>query len=197
LVILVINEREVQNRIIHTRRAYTEVELKQATLLVNQRYAGRSLQAVKSEILAAMEFDRISIDSYMQATLDLAANAFDSDESSEQEGDFVVASESHLLGIAKAEEIGKLRELFDAFQQKKDILHLLERSGRAEGVQIFIGQETGFEVFGDYSVVTAPYDTGGQSMGVLGVIGPTRMAYERVIPIVDVTAKMLSAALTR
>ncbi len=91
----------------------------------------------------------------------------------------------------------KLRELFDAFQHKRDVLELLERSYRAQGVQIFIGEEAGYDVFGDYSVVTAPYAQGSRTLGVLGVIGPTRMAYERVIPMVDVTARMLSAALSR
>ena len=196
LVILVINEREVQNRIIHTQRAFSEEELKQAAQMVNQRFAGRSLNEVKAAIVSAMEADRASIDGYMQASLDIAASAFESDDNNDQ-GDFVVAGESHLLGTATVEEMDKLRSLFDSFQQKKDILHLLERCAQADGVQIFIGEEAGYEVFGDYSIVTAPYETGGQSLGVLGVIGPTRMAYERVIPIVDVTAKMLSAALTR
>ena len=89
----------------------------------------------------------------------------------------------------------KLRELFDAFEQKKDLLHLLERCSQADGVQVFIGEEAGYDVFGDYSVITAPYSDGSQTLGVLGVIGPTRMAYERVIPIVDLTARMLSSAL--
>jgi heat-inducible transcriptional repressor len=107
-----------------------------------------------------------------------------------------MAGESRLLDNATAEEVLKLRQLFDSFEQKKDLLHLLERCTRAEGVQIFIGEEAGYEVFGDYSVVTAPYFDGSRTLGVLGVIGPTRMAYERVIPIVDITARMLSSALT-
>ena len=98
---------------------------------------------------------------------------------------------------ANADEMGKLQDLFEAFEKKKDLLHLLERCSRAEGIQIFIGEEAGYEVFGDYSVITAPYHDGGNTLGVLGVIGPTRMAYEQVIRIVDVTAKMLSAALSK
>ena len=101
-----------------------------------------------------------------------------------------------MLGGATAEEMAKLRELFDSFEQKKDLLHLLERCTRAEGVQIFIGEESGYEEFGNYSVVTAPYTDGARTLGVLGVIGPTRMAYAEVIPIVDVTARMLSSALS-
>jgi len=99
------------------------------------------------------------------------------------------------MGNATAEEMLKLRDLFEAFERKKDVLHLLERCTRAEGVQIFIGEEAGYEVFGDYSVITAPYSDQVRTLGVLGVIGPTRMAYERVIPIVDLTARMLSSAL--
>jgi len=193
LVILVINEREVQNRIIHTQRAYTEEELRLATNLVNRRFAGQHLDAIKHQILGEMEADRASIDSYMQATLDLASKAFESEEKPEDE--YLVAGESQLLGSATPEELEHLQELFEAFQRKKDLLHLLERCTRAEGIQIFIGEEAGYEVLGSYSVVTAPYTDGAETLGVLGVIGPTRMAYERVIPIVDVTARMLSSAL--
>ena len=194
LVILVINEREVQNRIIHTERPYSEEELRLATNLVNQRFAGQHLDHVKAGILAEMEADRASIDRYMQATLDLASKAFDAEEKEPE--DYVVAGESQLLGSAKAEELERLQELFAAFQRKKDLLHLLERCSRAQGIQIFIGEEAGYEVLGGYSVVTAPYTDGASTLGVLGVIGPTRMAYDKVIPIVDVTARMLSAALS-
>ena len=193
LVILVVNEREVQNRIIHTQRHFTETQLREAAAMINQRFAGRPLYLVQEHILREMQEARSQIDSYLQAALDLASKALDQEDS---EDEYVMAGESRLLGGATADEMLKLRELFDAFEQKKDLLHLLERCTRAEGVQIFIGEEAGYEVFGDYSVVTAPYHDGSRTLGVLGVIGPTRMAYERVIPIVDVTARMLSSALT-
>jgi heat-inducible transcriptional repressor len=193
LVILVINEREVQNRIIHTQRHFTEAQLREAAAMVNHRFAGRPLHLVQAHILSEMQEAHSQIDGYLQASLDLASKALDQEES---EDEYVMAGEPHLLGGATADEMLKLRELFDAFEQKKDLLHLLERCTRAEGVQIFIGEEAGYEVFGDYSVVTAPYHDGSRTLGVLGVIGPTRMAYERVIPIVDVTARMLSSALT-
>ena len=193
LVILVVNEREVQNRIIHVQRPFTEAQLREAAAMVNERFAGRPLHTVQERLLLEMEEARCQIDSYLAASLDLASKALDQGESTEE---CVVAGESRLLGGATAEEILKLRELFDAFEQKKDLLHLLERCSRADGVQIFIGEEAGYEVFGDYSVITAPYSDGARTLGVLGVIGPTRMAYERVIPIVDVTAKMLSSALS-
>ena len=193
LVILVTNEREVQNRIIHTQRPFTEAQLREAAAMVNQRFAGRPLHRVKEQILLEMQEARSQIDTYLQASLDLANQALESEQA---EDEYMVVGESRLLGNATTEEMLRLRELFDAFEQKKDLLHLLERCTRAQGVQIFIGEEAGYEVFGDYSVVTAPYSDGIRTLGVLGVIGPTRMAYERVIPIVDVTARMLSSALS-
>ncbi|MAT91249.1 MAG: heat-inducible transcription repressor HrcA [Halioglobus sp.] len=193
LVILVINEREVQNRIIHTRRVFSEEQLRAAAEMVNQRFAGQPLRLVQERIVREMRDARSQIDSYLQHALDLASKALDHDESGDE---YVVAGQSRLLDNATAEEMLKLRELFDSFEEKKDLLHLLERCSRAQGVQIFIGEEAGYEVFGDYSVITAPYSDGAATLGVLGVIGPTRMAYERVIPIVDVTARMLSSALS-
>lgn len=193
LVILVVNEREVQNRIIHTQRPFTEAELREAAALVNQRFAGQPLSRVQSQILREMQEARSRIDSYLQAALDLASKALDQDD---PEDEYLVAGESRLLGNVSPEDLGRLRELFDAFERKKDLLHLLERCSKANGVQIFIGEEAGFEVFGDYSVITAPYTDGARTLGVLGVIGPTRMAYERVIPVVDITARMLSQALS-
>src|SRR5210317_426452 len=193
LVILVINEREVQNRIIHTRRIFSETELRQAAEMVNQRFAGRPLERVQEQIVKEMQEARSQIDSYLQAALDLANQALEQESEGE---DCMVVGKSRLVGNATAEEMQQLRGLFDAFERKKDLLHLLERCSRAEGVQIFIGEEAGYKVFGNYSVITAPYSVGDRTLGVLGVIGPTRMAYERVIPIVDVTARMLSSALS-
>ena len=194
LVILVINEREVQNRIIHTRRCFSESELRDAAALINQRFAGHPLDQVQGQILREMKEARTQIDSYLEAALDLASQALDQEPS---EDEYLMAGEASLLGGAANGELAKLRELFDAFERKKDLLHLLERCSRAEGIQIYIGEEAGYEVFDDYSVVTAPYSDGIQTLGVLGVIGPTRMAYERVIPIVDLTARMLSSALAK
>jgi len=160
---------------------------------VNQRYTGQALNQVKERILREMREARSQIDSYLEDALDLASKALD------QEGDAeecMMVGESRLLGSATAEEMPTLRDLFESFEQKKDLLHLLERSARAEGVQIFIGEEAGYDIFGNYSVVTAPYNDGFRTLGVLGVIGPKRMEYARVIPIVDVTARMLSSALS-
>jgi heat-inducible transcriptional repressor len=124
----------------------------------------------------------------MQTTLEVAEQAFDS----EVKDDFVIAGQENLLELDGLEDI---RELFKAFSLKGDILHLLDRCLETEGVQLFIGQESGYELLDECSVVTSPYKVDGELVGVLGVIGPTRMAYERVIPIVDATARVLSAAL--
>lgn len=195
LVILVINEREVQNRVLHTSREYSDLELQQATTLINQRYAGQSLDAVRRSVLEAMQGDKDSIDSYLQTSLDLASKAFDSDTESHADTDYIVAGERQLVTTSSADELDRLQCLFQAFAQKKDILELVDRSLQADGVQIFIGDEAGYEGLDGFSVITAPYQVDAENVGLLGVIGPTRMAYERVIPIVDVTAQILSLAL--
>jgi len=194
LVILVVNEKDVQNRVIHTEREFSESELKQASNYINQRYSGRELDGIRDALLLAMRADKDHIDRYMQESLDLAARALDVEGDSRAA--YVLAGEKQLLESATPDNLDKMRELFGAFERKKDILDLVDRCLLADGVQIFIGNESGYEVFGDFSVITAPYQfQDGRPLGVLGVIGPTRMAYERVIPMVDVTARMLSLAL--
>ena len=186
----------VQNRVVHTSREYSELELQQATHIVNQRYAGQGLAEIRRGVVTAMQQDKDSIDHYMQATLDLASKAFEQ-EGAEPDTDYVVAGESQLVSATSAQDMQRLQELFTAFEQKKDILDLVDRSLQAEGVQIFIGEEAGYEVMGGFSLITAPYQTDGDNLGMLGVIGPTRMAYEQVIPMVDITAQILSLALKK
>jgi heat-inducible transcriptional repressor len=193
LVILVINEREVQNRIIHTDREYSESELQQAANYISQEYGGRPLAYVRSALIDGMRVDKDRMDRLMQTAFDVASKAFEQDIS--PDGDYVVAGETNLLDAADDTELDTLRQLFDAFSRKRDILHLLDRCLRTEGVQLFIGEESGYRVLDEYSVVSAPYSVEGEVIGVLGVVGPTRMAYQRVIPIVDATAKLLGAAL--
>lgn len=192
LVILVLDEKDVQNRIIHTEREYSEIELRSAANYVNSRFAGKALGRIREDLLETLRDTRESIDELLETAISLASRALASED---KESGYVVAGQSHLLDRASTESMARLRELFEAFQQQKDILSLLERSARAEGVRIFVGEEADFEPLLDFSLVTAPYHTGGRSVGVLAVIGPTRMAYDRVIPVVDVTARMLSAAL--
>ena len=193
LVILVINEREVQNRIIHTDREYSESELHQAANFISQEFGGRSLAYVRSALIDGMKVDKDRLDRMMQTALDVASKAFEQDISADS--DYVVAGETNLLDAADDSELDTLRQLFDAFSRKRDILHLLDRCLSTEGVHLFIGQESGYRVLDEYSVVSAPYSVEGEVVGVLGVVGPTRMAYQRIIPIVDATAKLLGAAL--
>jgi heat-inducible transcriptional repressor len=194
LVILVINEREVQNRIIRTARKYSQSELRQAANFLNSTYAGRDLQSVRSDLLRDLRSMKEHVNEMMQSAIEMAQTVFECG-SAEAGGDFVVSGQTNLMEIADLCDLDKLRRLFESFNRKRDILHLLEQSINASGVQIFIGEESGYEVLENCSVVTSPYESEGEILGVLGVIGPTRMNYERVIPIVDVTAKMLGSAL--
>lgn len=194
LVVLVVNRSEVQNRIIHTSREYDESELRRAANYINHTYAGCDLDGICEGLLSTMEADRAQMDALMQTTLDIAGKALRQEV---KDTDYVVSGESNLLEGAQADNIDQLRDLFAAFSRKRDILHLLERSMKAEGVQIFIGRESGYQPFEEYSLISAPYKMGSGPVGVLAVVGPTRMDYEKVIPAVDITARILSAALTQ
>lgn len=191
LVILVFSSHEVQNQIIQTARPYDEVELSQAGNLLTQRFAGRPLGDIVQELIRAMQADKATMDTLMQAALDMAARTF----TVGHEGDYVLSGEANLLDMAEHGGVGRLRELFEAFNAKRDVLHLLDRCQRSTGVELYIGAEAGYSPFEELSVVTAPYAVDGQVLGRLAVIGPTRMAYQRVIPLVEVTARMLSSAL--
>ena len=193
LVILVLNEKEVENRVIHTARQYGEAELTRAANYINHHYSGGSLVRVRDELLRGMEQDKARMDALMSEMLAVAANAFGPDAT--DKADYVVAGEGNLLNFVAGQDMETVRDLFDAFSQKRDVLHLLDRCLDAEGVHLFIGEESGYKPLGEYSMVTAPYNVDGKLAGVLGVIGPTRMAYQRVIPIVDATARLLGAAL--
>ena len=190
LVIMVLDDHEVQNRIIYTRQKYTEAQLKEASNFINQAFMGQALRSVRAKLISSMQSDRESMNSLMQTTLEVAGKAFEQDETP----DYVLAGQENLLDLYQEQAMEDLRELFKAFSLKGDILHLLDRCMESEGVQLFIGQESGYQLLDDCSVVTSPYFVHGELVGVLGVIGPTRMAYNRIIPVVDATARLLSAA---
>jgi heat-inducible transcriptional repressor len=192
LVILVVNEREVQNRIIRTARTFAPAELQQAANFLNNTYCGRDLQTVSDELIRDLKRTKEDVSNLMQTAIEMAQKAMEGESGG---GDYVLSGQTNLMGVAELTDVEKLRKLFESFNRKRDILHLMEQAVRARGVQIFIGEESGYEVLDDCSVVTSPYEVEGEILGVLGVIGPTRMHYERVIPIVDVTAKMLGSAL--
>jgi heat-inducible transcriptional repressor len=194
LVILVINDREVQNRILHTDRNYSASELQQAANFINQHYAGIEMRQVRETILKDLESTRNSMNQTMHDIISVAHSAIaDSDH---PDGEYVLAGQTNLMGFAELSDVDTLRRLFEAFSRKQQILDLLDRSIHADGVQVFIGEESGFRILDDCSVVTAPYKLDDDTIGVLGVIGPTRMAYDRVVPIVDITARLLRSALS-
>jgi heat-inducible transcriptional repressor len=197
LVILVLNNREVQNRIIYTDRTYSASDLQQAANYLNAHYAGKDLLTARRELREAMQNDRENVAKLLQAVVDVANKAFETTQESNK--NYVMAGESHLLKSTQQQDddIARLQVLFNAFTQKQEILNLLDHSLEAEGVQIFIGKESGYAAFNHCSIVTSSYAVDGQLVGSLGVIGPTRMAYDKVISAVDVTAKLLSAALNQ
>ncbi len=194
LVILIFNEGEVQNRIIQTERAYSAAELEQAANLLNTLFAGKDIAEVRAELIEDMRQARKDMDALMNTAVQMAERVFMEEESEEDE-EVVVAGQTNLMTFRELGDVDKLRDLFEVFNSKRDLLHLLDQSLSADGVQIFIGEESGYRVLDECSVVTAPYSVDGEVVGVLGVIGPTRMAYDRVIPIVDATARLLGAAL--
>ena len=195
LAILVTNEREVHNRILHPQRQYTESELTQASNYLNEQFVGKELAEVRGCLVAEMRNAREGINNAMMAAMDMGEQLLGSE--AEEDDDLVLSGQTNLMGFEELSNVERLRSLFEAFQEKQGILALLEQCLRADGVQIFIGNESGYEALDDCSVVSAPYTVNDQVVGVLGVIGPTRMAYERVIPLVDVTARLLSAALKK
>ncbi len=195
LVVLVFNDREVQNRITQLERHFSPDELKRASNFLNEQFRGRTLAQVRQEILRQIKEAHEHMNTLMLDAISVAQQVFAPESKDEDRLEYVIAGETNLMGVAELSSVERLRRLFEAFNEKRDFLHLLDQSLRAEGVQIFIGHESGYQVLDDCSVITAPYGDGESVIGVLGVIGPTRMAYERVIPIVDMTAKLLGAAL--
>ncbi len=193
LVIMVTNKKDVQNQIIHTSKNYTRSELEQAANYLNQTYAGHSINEIRARLLTAMDEARVHMNKVMSSAIEMAQQVIEP----RYQSDYVMAGQTNLMNYQEMTDINRLRQLFDAFTQKQDLLHLLDQSISAQGVQIFIGHESGYDVLGDCSVVTSPYTVDGSTVGVLGVIGPTRMSYDKVIPIVDVTAQLLSSALNQ
>lgn len=195
LSILVINDKEVHNQIIHTDRDYSPSDLQQAANYINEHFLGHDLAAmceiVKHELLRT----RQEMNDLMKLVIEIS-NKVAEQEAATDEDELLIEGQLNLMGFEDLSNMEKLKNLFEAFQKKRDILHLLDRCQRGDGVQIFIGQESGYGPLDDCSVITSPYKVGGEVVGVLGVIGPTRMAYDRVIPIVDITARLLSAALS-
>jgi heat-inducible transcriptional repressor len=192
LVIIVSPDGDVQNRVLFTARDYTQTELIEATNYLNANYGGLSIEEVRQRLQSEVEALRGEIATLMQAAVQVGSEAIaESDQ-------VIVSGERNLLGVQDiGQDMQSLRKLFDVFEQKTELMRLLDVSSRAEGVRIYIGGESQVVPFEELSVVTAPYEVDGRIVGTLGVIGPTRMPYGRMIQIVDITARLVGNALTQ
>jgi heat-inducible transcriptional repressor len=192
LVILVAPDGDVQNRVIFTARDYTQSELIDATNFLNAHYAGLSIEAVRERLKNEIDALRTEIAALMQAAVQAGTEVL-----AESVDSVVVSGERNLLTVQDfGNDMSGLRRLFDVFEKKTELMRLLEVSSRAEGVRIYIGGESRVVPFEELSVVTAPYEVDGRIVGTLGVIGPTRMAYDRMIQIVDITSRLVGSALS-
>ncbi len=193
LAVLVVNGREVQNRILEVDREYSADELLQMANAINERFAGQDLVSLRGGLVEDLRRVQDRMNRTLTAAVDLVERAVSAQDES---ADFILRGGSNLMGFEDLADIQRLRSLFDAFDRKRELLDLFERCLGAPGVQLFIGEESGYDILDDCSVITAPYRICGEVAGVLGVIGPTRMAYSRLIPLVQATAGALGKALS-
>lgn len=192
LLIIVTAEGDVQNRILHTQRAYSPAELIEAANYFNQNCAGLDLDQMRQRLRDELHQLRSDMTELMSAAMKAGTDA-----AADTASHYVISGERNLLDVEDlSSNMARLRQLFDLFDRKTSLAQLLELSNRAEGVQVFIGGESGIAPLDECSVVAAPYEVNGEVVGTVGVIGPTRMAYERVIPLVDITAKLIASALS-
>jgi heat-inducible transcriptional repressor len=192
LLIVVTAGGDVQNRILFTERSYAQNELVSAANYLNQHFAGLDFDEIRVRLHDELTQLRSDMTALMSAAIEAGNQAM-----AESATQYVISGEKNLLEVEDlSSNMKRLRELFGLFEQRTGLMRLLDLSNRADGVQIFIGGESGLAPLDECSVITAPYEVDGQVVGSVGVIGPTRMAYERVIPIVDITAKLLSSALS-
>lgn len=194
LVIYVTNQQEVHNQIIHTSREFESTELQQVANYLNSVFEGRPLSVVREALIKGLDNDHEQINLALQDVVAMAKEAIHKEHAKE---DCIISGETNLMGFSELSDMNNLKGLFDAFSQKRSVIHLLDQCLSSDGVQIFIGEESGYKVFDRCSLVTSSYSVNDEVVGVLGVIGPTRMAYEKVIPFVDVTAKLLGSVLNQ
>lgn len=192
LVILVTPEGDVQNRVIFTELDYSQTQLIEAANHLNSHYVGLAIEQVRERLQGEVESLQSEIASLMQAAVAVSSEAM-----ADNQDEVVISGEKNLLTVSDfAHDMDHLRRAFELFEQKAQLMRLLDVAGQAEGVRIFIGGESQVVPFEDMSIVSAPYEVDGQVVGTLGVIGPTRMAYDRMIQIVDITSKLVSNALS-
>ena len=194
LVIIVAPDGDVQNRVMFTDSELDSSQLIEAANYLNSHYAGLDIEQVRERLRTEVEQLRSQVADLMQAAVNISAEAL-SPATQEEQG--VIAGQSNLLAVSDfSHDMHNLRRAFDLFEQKTQILRLLDFSSQAEGVRIFIGGESHIVPIEELSVVSAPYEVDGQIVGTLGVIGPTRMPYDKMIQIVDITSKLVSNALS-
>ena len=195
LAILITTDGQVQNRVLSTRREYSESELVEAANFFNASYTSWILDDVRNDLARHMRNEHRDMHREMRTAIRMAGQLFDDDVEKDQES-VLVSGENNLLAIPDFSELEKIKQLFDTFKTKQILYDLLQKSMDASGVQIFIGEESGYKMLADCSVIAAPYEVDQQRVGVLGVIGPTRMHYDEVISAVDITARLLGSALS-
>lgn len=193
LAILVVNNKEVENRVIQTEREYSQSELQQVANFINHHYAGSDIFQIRNKLVETLKQTRDDLDELMRNTVDIVDKAFD--RSSSAHPDYVIHGKTNLINFTELDDSKKLQQMFQLFNSTRDMLGLLDRCINAEGIKVFVGRESGIEELGNCSLITAPYRADGDVLGVLGVIGPTRMNYKNVIPVVEITANMLGKAL--
>lgn len=192
LVIIVSPDGDVQNRVIYTEVDYSQAQLVEAANFLNTQYVGLDIEQVRARLQGEVESLRSEIATLMQAAVTVSSEAI-----TETQDEVVISGERNLLSVSDfSSDMGHLRRAFDLFEQKAQLMRLLDIAGQAEGVRIFIGGESQVVPFEDLSIVSSPYEVDGKVVGTLGVIGPTRMAYDRMIQIVDITSKLVSNALS-
>ncbi|MFC5743367.1 heat-inducible transcriptional repressor HrcA [Dyella tabacisoli] len=194
LVILVFSDNQVQNRIVQLAKPVEAHELEQAANYLNMHFAGQRVDDIRAHLLRELHEASSELNQLLSSTVELATASFAPQSGGD---DVLVSGQTNLMAYAELANLDRLRELFEAFQKKNELLQLMEVCAKAPGVRLFIGEESGFTALDGCSVVTASYGAQGRVLGAVGVIGPTRMAYERVIPVVQATAGLLSDALNR
>ena len=189
LVIIVTSDGSVQNQVLDTQEEYDQKTLIEASNFFNEHYKDLDISMIKEKIIEELATMKKNMTNLMTAAMDLSLNP-------KHDENLVLTGKGNLLDTADlSQNVKSIKKIIELFEKKTSLLHLLEKSHHSSGMQIFIGEESGYQALDECSIVTAPYQSDGEVLGILGVIGPTRMAYERVIPIVDITAKMLSKSI--
>lgn len=195
LVVIVKSDDEIQNRIIQVKKNFSSENLHHMANYLNATFSGKNLNEVRQNLVAEMEQTRQDMDEMMRQAIELAQDTFVNHE--DEKNDLVVSGETNLMLYSEMDNMNKMHRIFQAFHEKKQMVEILNHINQAQGVQIFIGRESGYKPLEACSVIAAPYQVDENTMGVLGVVGPTRMEYNKIIPIVDITAKLLTTALNR